>query len=103
LSVTSYGGYGFADDTLGGVGDVALEGGHVHLVSSSDAVVYPEPCANAFAIGAGGEVRNIEGLESASDTIAGNRHDDEIFGLDRFDVRFVCNTDGAPTYIITLG
>jgi len=72
VSVTSHRGLGFANHALRCVGDVALERGHVHLVSSSDGVVDPEPRANALSVGACGEVRDIKSLESTSNTIAGN-------------------------------
>jgi len=92
VAITSHRWLGFANHTLGGVGDVALEGGHVHLVSSSDGVVDPEPRANALSVGACWEVRDIKSLEGTSNTVAGDRHDYEVLWVDSLDVRFVCDT-----------
>jgi len=102
LSITSDRGLRRANNTLGWVGDVALEGGHVHLVSSSDRIVDPEPCANALAVGAGREVGNVEGLKCASNAVAGSGHDDEILGLDGVHVGFVGNAQGTSCNVSAL-
>jgi len=103
FAVAANGGNGFSNHTLGRVGHVALERGHVHLVGATDRVVDPEPATDALAVGAGGEIRNVERLEGASNAIVGDRDNDKFIGLDIGNVGFVGNSDGTPGNVGTLG
>jgi len=103
LPITTNGSDGLADGQLGGVGHVALEGGHVHLVSASNRVVDPEPTAHAEAIGASREVGDIESLELAGNAIVDNREDDEILRLHITLLGLVGNTQSAPSHFRVLG
>jgi len=86
LSITPNSRNGFSNNAFGGVGHVALERGHVHLVCSAVRVVYPEPSTDALSVGAGRKVGHIESLESTSRAAFNSGKHDEILGLDIIDV-----------------
>jgi len=102
LTVTSNRRYGFANNTLGGVSNVALERCHVHLISTADGIVNPEPRAVALAIRASWEVRNIERLKRAGRTILRHRKDDEVFWVNIPHIRLVGNTKSTSRDVRTL-
>jgi len=51
LAITTHGRDRLANHALGGVGDVALECCHIHLVSATDGIVDPKPRACIFRWG----------------------------------------------------
>jgi len=103
LVVASNRGNRLSNNTLGRVRDIALEGSHVHLVSTTDGVVNPKPCANALAHWTCREIRNVESLECSCGAILDYGHDNKILRSDITKIGLVGNTQGTACNISALG
>lgn len=103
LTITTNRGDGLGNVSLGGIGNVALERSHVHLISATDRVVDPEPTAHAQPIGTGRQSGDVESLELASNAVVDNGEDDEIRRLHVTLLGLVCNSESTSCNIGVLG
>jgi hypothetical protein len=98
FSIAPNGGGRGGDGEGGGVLDVALERGHVHLVSTSNGIVDPEPGAYTLAVRACREGGDVEGLELARNAVVDGGDDYEVSGSDVGYVGLVGDSEGTSGY-----